>query len=107
MDNDKSLDTGTQSASKGAELIMYGGQNCGVCQVVWPKLQQQLSTRWPDLTLRYIDCEKDPQACAQSQVFSLPVVRLFFDGQLFLEKIQVFSLGRFIEEIDHLCHQYY
>lgn len=91
---------------KGAHLLMFGGEHCGVCQVIWPQLLAALTKRWPRLKLHYIDCEKHQACCAQHGVYSLPVVRLYFDGRLYLEQRQVFSLGPFIADINKLCEQY-
>ncbi|BBB29001.1 thioredoxin family protein [Neptunomonas japonica] len=94
------------AVSKGAHLVMFGAERCGVCKVIWPQLLAALDERWPSLKLHYIDCEKHQENCAQQGVYSLPVVRLYFDGRLYLEKIQVFSLGPFISDISKLCEQY-
>ncbi|WP_293267494.1 thioredoxin family protein [Neptunomonas sp.] len=94
-------------SKKGASLLMFGGEHCGVCQVIWPQLVAQLATRWPGLVLNYIDCEQHQECCAQQGVYSLPVVRLYFDGRLYLEEIQIFSLAPFIAGINELCAQYY
>lgn len=91
---------------QGATLVMFGSETCGVCKVIWPQLLAQLGSRWPELQFRYIDCQSDPQCCAQNSVFSLPVIRLYFDGRQYLERIQVFSLGPFVDEVNHLCEQY-
>lgn len=91
---------------KGAHLVMFGAEHCGVCQVIWPQLLVALDERWSSLKLHYIDCGKHQENCAQHGVYSLPVVRLYFDGRLYLEKMQVFSLGPFIADINALCEQY-
>lgn len=93
-------------SEKGANLLMFGAEHCGVCQVIWPQLVDALAERWPRLKLHYIDCKKHQESCAQHGVYSLPVVRLYFDGRLYLEKVQVFSLGPFIADINKLCEQY-
>lgn len=92
--------------AQGATLVMFGGETCGVCKVIWPQLLATLESRWPGLQFRYIDCESNLQCCAQNNVFSLPVIRLYFDGRKYLERIQVFSLGPFVDEVNRLCEQY-
>jgi hypothetical protein len=109
VDEDQTRDKGKSlgfALEDGANLLMFGGKHCGVCQVVWPQLVTALSERWPSLALHYIDCEKCPESCAQQGVYSLPVIRLYFDGRLYLEKMQVFSLAPFIADINKLCEQY-
>ncbi|WP_372737133.1 thioredoxin family protein [Neptunomonas sp.] len=93
--------------AQGAVLVMFGSKTCGVCRVIWPQLLAELESRWPELQLIYVDCGSDPQACAQNSVFSLPVIKLFFDGRQYLERIQVFSLGPFVGEVNRLCEKYH
>ena len=88
-------------------LWLYGGKHCGVCHALKPQIESYLTKSWSKLPFHYIDCEEETKACAQSQVFTLPVLRLYFDGRLYLEEVQVFSLQRFFKEIDRLCSEYY
>lgn len=92
--------------AQGATLVMFGSKTCGVCKVVWPQLLARLESCQPGLKFQYIDCESAPQCCAQNSVFSLPVIRLYFDGRKYLERIKVFSLGLFVDEVSRLCQQY-
>jgi thioredoxin-like negative regulator of GroEL len=70
--------------SKDAILILFGGENCGVCQTIKPQINANFSDKFPALTLVYIDCQHAQEICAQHGVFSLPVVQVFF-----MEKIGV------------------
>ncbi|ANJ67689.1 hypothetical protein A9404_10150 [Halothiobacillus diazotrophicus] len=88
--------------SDGAVLVLFGGAHCGVCQVIKPKLESLISGQFPDITLLYVDCERQPGICGQSVVFSLPTVKLFLDGQLSLEKSRSFSLMELERELGRL-----
>ena len=83
-----------------AVLVLFGGENCGVCQAIKPKLRRQLNSTFPELELVYADCQLYPEVCAQSAVFSLPVVRVYFEGQLFCEEIKAFSLSKLVKDIE-------
>jgi thioredoxin-like negative regulator of GroEL len=77
-----------------AVLVLFGGQSCGVCQVIKPQLESMLSEHFPHMAACHVDCQNDASSlCAQQRVFSLPVVKLWFDGQSFAEFVRVFSLG--------------
>lgn len=77
-----------------AALVLFGGQSCGVCQAIKPQLEAMLNEHFPHMVACYVDCQKEASSlCAQQRVFSLPVVKLWFDGQPFDEFVRVFSLG--------------
>ncbi|ABM01786.1 thioredoxin family protein [Shewanella amazonensis] len=75
-------------------LLLIGGKDCGVCQVLKPKIASLLVTEFPAMTLAYIDCQASGEVlCGQIGVFSLPVVRVFFHGDSFGELTRVFSMA--------------
>lgn len=81
-------------ASHPAVLVLYGGQACGVCQTLKPRLQQLLSEHFPRVQACYVDCQADGAGlCAQQQIMALPVVQLWFEGRRFAEFFKVFSLA--------------
>ncbi|HEY9017330.1 thioredoxin family protein [Thiomicrospira sp.] len=81
-------------------VVLFGGEHCGVCQVIKPKLEMMLSERYPLLQMVYIDCQQSQSLCAQKSVFSLPVVQVYFDRQRFIEKARSFSLAALLDEIE-------
>ncbi len=59
--------------------------DCGVCDVVRPKIEEMLS-RHPELEGSYINLACDPAIGGQHSVFSVPAVLIFRDGrELFRE----------------------
>ncbi|PPL14159.1 thiol reductase thioredoxin [Oceanisphaera arctica] len=81
-------------ASHPAVLVLYGGQTCGVCQVLKPRLQQLLAEHFPRVQACYVDCQADGSGlCAQQQIMALPVVQIWFEGSRFTEFFKVFSLA--------------
>ncbi|MDX1267773.1 MAG: thioredoxin domain-containing protein [Oceanisphaera sp.] len=80
-------------ASHPAMLVLYGGQACGVCQTLKPRLQQLLNEHFPRVQACYMDCQADGAGlCAQQQIMALPVVQLWFEGRRFAEFFKVFAL---------------
>ena len=90
LENQAQLDT--LKREKDAVLVLFGGENCGVCQTIKPQIVDKFSVKFPDLEMVYIDCEQLQEVCAQHGVFSLPVVQVFFMGQKFIEEVRGFSL---------------
>lgn len=81
-------------AARSAVLVLYGGGACGVCQAIKPQLEAMLAAEFAEMEALYVDCQAEASAlCAQQRIFSLPVVQLWFQGQLFETFVRVFSLG--------------
>ncbi|UQB41453.1 thioredoxin family protein [Thiomicrospira microaerophila] len=80
-------------------VVLFGGEHCGVCQIIKPKLMQALADGFAQLELVYIDCQKHTKICSQKGVFSLPVVQVYIDGQRFIEKARTFSLPGLLAEM--------
>lgn len=85
-----------------AVLILFGGLQCGVCQVIKPKLERLMEQRYPEIAMVYVDCADSPDICAQHGVYSLPVVQLYIEGHLYLERGRSFSLFELGDEIDRI-----
>lgn len=91
-----------QLKSGPALFILFGGAHCGVCLVIKPKLESLLAQHFPDIALAYIDCEQHPEICAQHDVFSLPVTKLYIEGQLCLELARSFSLKELLAQVERI-----
>jgi thioredoxin 1 len=85
-----------------ALFILFGGAHCGVCLVIKPRIENLLSQHFPDIALAYIDCEQYPDICAQHDVFSLPVTKLYIAGQLSLEMAGSFSLKELAAQVERI-----
>ncbi|UZD59741.1 thioredoxin family protein [Shewanella algae] len=87
--------------SQPAVLLLFGGEHCGVCQALKPRISAMLADEYPLLQAAYIDCQgPGQQLSAQMSIFSLPVVQVYFDGEKFAELQRVFSLADLREAID-------
>ncbi|BAS68286.1 thioredoxin family protein [Bathymodiolus septemdierum thioautotrophic gill symbiont] len=87
---------------KDALLLLFGGANCGVCQVIKPQISEKFTHKFLTLEMIYIDCEQQQEICAQHGVFSLPVVHVFFMGQKFIEEVRGFSLLALEQKIEQV-----
>ncbi|WXU00045.1 MAG: hypothetical protein Ctma_0753 [Catillopecten margaritatus gill symbiont] len=87
---------------KEAILILFGGENCGVCQTIKPQIDAKFTSKFPNLEMIYIDCEQLQEVCTQHGVFSLPVVQVFFMGQKFIEEVRGFSLLDLEQKIEQV-----
>lgn len=91
-----------QLKSNPALFVLFGGPHCGVCVVIKPKIEILMAQNFPDMALAYVDCEQTPDVCAQYGVYSLPVVKLYIEGQLCLEMARSFSLKELASQIERI-----
>jgi thioredoxin 1 len=83
-----------------AVLIWFTGPDCNVCRDLKPRVAELLKTRFPRITARQVDCAAHPEISAQHQIFTIPTLAVFFDGQQFLRKSRVFSPGALAGELE-------
>ena len=86
-------------------LVLFGGAHCGVCQAIRPRIESLLTGHFAAVALVYVDCADAPAVCAQQSVFSLPVLRLYVQGQLALEYARSFSLQQVLGDIERVLAQ--
>ena len=85
-----------------ASLILFGGLHCGVCVAIKPKIESLMAQDFPNIALAYVDCEQTPDICGQYGVFSLPVIKLYIEGQLSLEMARSFSFKEFASRVERI-----
>ena len=83
-------------------LVLFGGAQCGVCQAIRPRIEALMAEHFGAVALAYVDCADVPAVCAQQSVFSLPVLRLYVQGQLALEYGRSFSLQQVLGDIERV-----
>lgn len=89
-----------QIKTSSAVLIIFGAEQCGVCQSIKPQIVAMLQQQFPAMQGIYIDCEKSPDICAQHSVFTLPVVHAYIEGMKIAEFAKSFSLKQLAEAIE-------
>ena len=75
-----------------AVMLLFGASSCGVCQSIKPRLATMLSDHFPKMKFIYVNCMTLPDIAANHNVFALPVVELYFQGQAFGRFSKVFSM---------------
>lgn len=84
------------------ELLYFTGKTCGVCQVLKPKLLEAVRENFPEVTIRVVDVEEEPELAGQSMVFTLPVVILKFDGREMFRFARSFAVYQVLEKLEQL-----
>lgn len=84
------------------ELFYFTGKNCGVCQVLKPKLIESVQFKYPNVTIEIVDVQEDPELAGQHMVFTLPVVILKLNGREVSRFARSFSVHQVMEQINRL-----
>jgi thioredoxin 1 len=82
-----------------ALLVLFGGKNCNVCHVIRPKVEAMVAEAYPKAVMVYVDCHLHPELGAQESIFSLPVLRVYFGGQKFIEEVRSFSVQKVVNDM--------
>lgn len=61
--------------------VWFTGPDCRICKDLKPRLGALFSDHFPRIRLAEVDCAELPAAAASHQVFSVPVLMVFFEGR--------------------------
>jgi thioredoxin-like negative regulator of GroEL len=75
----------TLAATPGTSLVMFGSQDCGSCRHLKRAFTALASRREPALTLFEVDVQQDMALASEFEVFHLPAMFLFRDGEFHCE----------------------
>ncbi|MDH5785644.1 MAG: thioredoxin family protein [Chromatiales bacterium] len=82
-----------------AAALYFAGANCGVCQVLEPKVRSLLSESFPRVAFARVATEQATELAAQQSVFAVPTLLLFFDGRESFRYARNFSVGEIERDI--------
>ncbi len=80
-------------------LIYFSGENCSVCKVLKPKIEQSISNNFPKMKLFEIKADLHKEIASNFSVFSIPTIIVFFDSKEFFRKGKNISIQQFVEEL--------
>ena len=87
------------------ELLYFTGKTCTVCQVLKPKLLEAVHKNFPQVKIRVVDIEEDPELAGQSMVFTLPVVILNLDDKEMFRFARSFAVYEVLEKLELLSKE--
>ena len=79
-------------------LIYFGGENCGVCSAMHPKLERMLE-RYPNVTAVELNIDTNPEMAAAFQIFSVPAVLLLVQGKVTVREAGILSFTTLEQKI--------
>jgi thioredoxin-like negative regulator of GroEL len=80
-------------------LIYFSGENCSVCKVLKPKIEEEIKQNFPKMKICEVQTDLYKELTAYFMVFSLPTILVYFDKKEFKRYGRNMSVPLFIEEI--------
>ncbi len=80
-------------------LIYFSGENCSVCKVLKPKIEDEISKNFPLFDLLEVETDLHKEITSHFTVFSIPTMLVFFDKKEFFRRGRNMSVSMFMEEI--------
>ena len=80
-------------------LVYYSNDTCNVCKVLKPQIIEMLKEKYPEIPFYYVDISETPDISAQSQVFTIPTIVVYFDGKETIRKSRHIGVGELAEAI--------
>ena len=80
-------------------LIYFSGENCSVCKVLKPKIDEGIKDNFPLFEIYEVETDIHKEITSHFTVFSIPTMLVFFDKKEFFRRGRNISVSMFIEEI--------
>lgn len=71
--------------------VYFSGPDCGVCNILKPKLMQLFADEFPALAIAELDCSRNRDLAAAQSVFAIPTLLLYIDGRESFRFVRSFS----------------
>jgi thioredoxin-like negative regulator of GroEL len=86
-------------ASEPAFMLYFFNNTCGVCQVLWPKVEALVNEEFPMIKLVRVHANDSLELAGQLRMLSVPGMLLFLDGREYFRANGMISLGELHEKI--------
>jgi len=80
-------------------FLYFSGEQCNVCHALRPKFKTLLDNEFPLIKQIYLDAHENPEISAYFQVFSVPTMIIFLDGNEFIREGRSVSLHKITEQL--------
>ena len=80
-------------------LIYFSGENCSVCKILKPKIEEEISKNFPLFDLLEVQTDLHKEITSHFTVFSIPTMLVFFDKKEFFRRGRNMSVSVFMEEL--------
>jgi thioredoxin-like negative regulator of GroEL len=86
--------------SSKALMLYVGGEHCGVCKALYPKITQKFAEHFPKIEQLRIDIENEKEFISQLQIFAIPTIIVYFEGKEFFRRSRNISVDLFLNEVE-------
>ena len=80
-------------------LIYFSGENCSVCKVLKPKIEEEISKNFPKMKFLEVKADLYKEIASNFSVFSIPTMLVFFDSKEFFRRGRNISVSQFVNEL--------
>ncbi|WP_072680075.1 co-chaperone YbbN [Arcobacter sp. LA11] len=80
-------------------LIYFSGENCSVCKVLKPKIDEIIPQKFPKMKTYEVKVDLYKEIASKFSVFSIPTILVFFDSKEFFRKGRNLSITHFCDEL--------
>jgi thioredoxin-like negative regulator of GroEL len=85
-----------------AVIVFFSTNDCGICTHLKPKLESMCKFFFPKIFPLHAGIAKNPGIAAKCQIFTAPVVLVFFEGKEFIRKRGCFSISELKSDIERI-----
>lgn len=75
--------------------------NCSVCQSLLPQIKTVME-QYPRVKTAFVDTNKTPQVAGRFNIFTVPVLILFFAGKEYLREARIVPIARFNDKVKRI-----
>ena len=69
-------------------LVYFSGENCSVCKVLKPKIEEEVLKQFPKFKLFEVKTDLNKEITSHFTVFSIPTTLIFFDSKEFKDLLE-------------------
>lgn len=80
-------------------LLYFSGEDCNVCHALRPKFSEVFSEHFPLVKQIFLDAHIHAEIAAQFQVFSVPTMIVYLQGQEFAREGRAVSLHQLTQRL--------
>jgi len=86
-------------SSEPAFMLYFYNDICGVCQVLWPKVESLMKEEFPKIKLIRVHANESLELAGQLRMLSVPGMLLYMDGHETFRANGMLSMGELHEKI--------
>jgi len=83
-----------------AILLYFTSPDCNLCKSLIPRVGEMINSKFPLLKLQVVDIASNKEMAGKYEIFTVPVILVFFEGREFLRKVRNFGISELEKEID-------